>query len=48
MTIIIITPPSSETSEAPEVQIPKGMNNTEAASLLRQAANNLELEDDST
>lgn len=48
MTIIIITPPAADTTEAPDVQIPEGMNKTEAASLLRQAANNLELEDDST
>jgi hypothetical protein len=42
MTIIIITPPAADTSEAPDVQIPEDMNKTE------QAANNLELEDDST
>jgi hypothetical protein len=46
MTIIIITPPpAGNAEEAPAVQIPEGMTKTSAATLLRQAANNLELED---
>lgn len=43
-TIIII---SHGPNVAPEVQLPCGMGNTDAAALLRQAANNLELKDDS-
>lgn len=47
MTIIIITPPpTGHAEEAPDVQLPEGMSASDAATLLRQAANNLELEDD--
>lgn len=43
-TIIII---SHGPNVTPEVQVPDGVSNTDAAALLRQAANNLELQDDS-
>ena len=42
-TIIII---SHGPNVAPEVQIPEGMPHADAANLMRQAANNLELQDD--
>lgn len=44
-TIIIISHSPSTSSEMPSLQLPDGMTNAQAAALLRQAANNLEVDD---
>lgn len=45
-TIIIISHGPSTSSEVPSLQLPDGMTNAQAAALLRQAANSLEVDED--